>query len=332
MHSLARRLSIVLSRALLLVATLWSAPGLAASDEVIETEHFRFHPRPDVARRTERLAENADRRYVALCRMLRSCDSLDEPIDVWLADDAEAFARKLPGGSPMAEWAVGVAFVDARRIVLRTHGSAFFTLRETFDHEISHVLVHAAAGGGHIPRWFSEGVAIWQAGESVIHRLRDAQEAALTDNLLPLSELDRSFPDRGPAVALAYAEAALFVRWLQSREPRAPVPAVLRRMRSGASFDEAFRAVFQEPADALHGQWREQFRSQTSAFVFLRNPGFLWLGVAVLLVIAIFAVRRRRRLQWRKLELREALEREQEEALLRARHAPPEEPEGPTYH
>ena len=158
------------------------APEAPAS--TIDLPHFRFHLTHGTAGATRRLAEVAESRYQALCAPIGACDVVTDPIDVWLAEDAEAFASAFPDGSPMSEWAVGVTFVGKNRVVLRAHGSALFSLLETFDHELSHVLLHGMAAREKLPRWFSEGVAIWQAGEGVLDRLVDAQRATLTANLI----------------------------------------------------------------------------------------------------------------------------------------------------
>ncbi|MEC9071139.1 MAG: peptidase MA family metallohydrolase, partial [Myxococcota bacterium] len=200
--------------AILLTAAMLCCAGSAFSKSH-DTRHFRFHLSPGTEQASLMLAEEADQRYAYLCSMLQACDVVKKPIDVYLARDPAAFSAAFPEGSRMSEWAVGVAFIRHNRIVLRAHGSALFSLRETFDHEVSHILVHGLVGDGDLPRWLSEGLAIWQAGESVVQRLASAQRATLSDSLMPLQSLDDRFPAAGGGVSLAYAEAALFVRWLE---------------------------------------------------------------------------------------------------------------------
>ena len=79
-----------------------------------------------------------------------------------------AFAKQFKAGNPVIEWAAGVAFPRQSRIVLRAFGTALFNLRQTFEHEISHILVYRAVEGRHVPRWLMEGFAIYQAGESLV--------------------------------------------------------------------------------------------------------------------------------------------------------------------
>ena len=261
--------------------------------------------------RRRRLAEVAEERYERLCAPIGACDSPSGPIDVWLAEDADAFAAAFPDGSPMSEWAVGVTFVDKNRIVLRAHGSALFSLLETFDHELSHALLHSMVPREKIPRWFSEGVAIWQSGEAVVKRLMEAQRAALTSNLLPLSTLVTSFPAQGPKVSLAYAQSALFLRYLERHFGVDALPTLIRKLKTSSSFDSAFMEVYGGPVASLEGLWAEEL-DQASVWILLaRDPNMLWGGMSLLFVLASWMKIRRRREALAELAKREALERDE---------------------
>ncbi|MDP6946549.1 MAG: peptidase MA family metallohydrolase, partial [Myxococcota bacterium] len=300
--------------ALLASATL--AP--VAAEPLVETRHFRFHQVDGTEQNTRRLAETAEARFDVLCTTLRVCDIAGAaPIDVWLASDAEDFASAFPEGAPMAEWAVGVAFVRHGRIVLRAHGSALFTLPETFDHELSHVLLHRGAAPGHVPRWFSEGVAIWQAGESVLERLVSAQRAALTDSLVPLSELSGRFPQRGPAVALAYAEAALFVRWTVGRAGPEAVPRLVRALREGAGFEAAYREVTGLSLAEAEDAWADTVESDALMLTLLTDQNVVWSLLTLLFLYAAWVRIREKRERLAEMALAEAAARDAAAALLR---------------
>ena len=288
------RLASVCALALSLLVT-----PTASAEVLVETTHFRFHKVDGTERNTERIADQAEARFRVLCRMLEVCDVVaDKPIDVWLAPDAKEFAGAFHGASPMTEWAVGVAFVKEGRIVLRAHGSALFSLDETFDHELSHMLLHRGAAPGHVPRWFSEGVAIWQAGESVLDRMVPAQQAALTDSLVPLSELSKRFPAQGPAVALAYAEAGLFLRWAIGRAGPELVPSLIRELRKGVPFEQAFEALTGVSLQDAEAQWQETLEGQGLMFVVLTDQNVMWTLLTLLFLVTarIQILRKRRRL------------------------------------
>ncbi|MCB9728193.1 MAG: hypothetical protein H6744_09875 [Deltaproteobacteria bacterium] len=302
MSALPKRWRTFLLSLLLLGSAL--APTVRAADAppevLVATPHFRFHRVPGTENATRRLAASAEARYRVLCSMLDACDldprllGPDAPVEVWLADDAERFAAVFPAGSAMGEWAVGVAFPPERRMVLRAHGSALFSLAETFDHELSHILLHAAVGAQPVPRWFTEGVAIWQAGEDVLDRLVPARRAALTRSLIPLEDLSRGFPAQGAPLELAYAQSALFVHWLEREYGATALPRLARAMREGAPFEQAFDRAFGAPVATLEGQWLEGMEQNSPAIGLIADPEFLW-GLTALLFLWAAALRMLRR-------------------------------------
>ena len=266
---------------------------------MVESRHFRFFHVEGSARNTAKIASIAEERFQVLCAMLDVCDIAgEEPIDVYLAPDAEEFAGAFHRSTPMSEWAVGVAFVNEGRIVLRAHGSALFSLEETFDHELSHVLLHRGAAPAKVPRWFSEGVAIWQAGESVLERMMPAQRAALTDKLVPLEELASRFPAQGPAVSLAYAEAALFLRWAIGRGGADLVPGLVSALRMGVPFEDAFEQRVGMSLVEAEGAWKETLEGPGLFLSVLSDQNVIWTLLTVLFLITarIKILRKRERL------------------------------------
>jgi hypothetical protein len=330
MRSRSRLIVLALLLALLLAlgapAASAGAPALA-SDAVAQTTHFRFHAEPIAAAAARRLAVRADARVQELCQRLAVCGVLTRPIDVYVAEDPERFAAAFPKGSAMAEWAVGVAFVRERRIVLRAYGSSLFSLEETFDHEVSHMLLYAAAPGVALPRWFVEGIAIWHAGESVIERLQAAAGAALTDSLMPLTSLATGFPERGHRVELAYAQSALFVAWLARERGDERLVALMRRLQDGAAFAPAFLASYGEPVGDAERRWAEELADSSSLLMFLRDGTWIWVAMALLFLWA-YAVRRRT--QHDQLDLMEASDAV--DAAWAALEAERREGEDPTLH
>lgn len=306
---------------------------------MLATEHFRFHLTEGTEKASRALAEEAEERYLYLCSMLQACDVVTKPIDVYLAADPQSFSAAFPEGSRMGEWAVGVAFIRHGRIVLRAHGSALFSLRETFDHEVSHILVHGLVGEGDLPRWLSEGLAIWQAGESVVQRLASAQRATLSDSLMPLSELNDRFPAAGGGVSLAYAEAALFVRWLEFHYGHRSLILLLHQLSRGTTLERAFHLTFHASLADLEARWAAGLRRQKQGamLTLLTDPNLMWIALSLLFIWVSLIQRRRRREQF---QLMGELEGAQQERMLldeggeaeAAPEAPAETHQGPTYH
>jgi len=299
-------------RALPLVLALALAlplPGRAAGpDEPAPyrtTTHFRFFGDEDVEGTLARLAETAEERLQTLCASIGACDRLTRPIDVWVAADAERFAASFPDENPMSEWASGVTFLHAQRIVLRRHGTAVFTLQETFDHEVAHVLAHTFATGPSglraLPRWFSEGLAIWQAGEGLAGRLSEAIKAAATGQLLTFDELDRRFPNEGVKVGIAYAQSALFVRKLARTGGPQALAGLLHDVGRGEPFEQSFRARFGAAPGDLFETAKEDLESSSTPLSLFADGNLIWAFVTVLFLFAAWWRLRERKHQMARM-------------------------------
>lgn len=304
-----------------------AAPAPPRPEIVVETAHVRLLGADDARPSIARLAAVADEHFGRVCRQLGACQALDGPVDVWIAEDPVRFAAAFADHAPMAEWAAGVAFVGARRVVLRAHGSALFSLVETFDHELAHVLLHAVAGDRRVPRWLSEGLAIWASGEDVVGRLDAAHRAALTGSLIPLPDLDRRFPDHGPRVSLAYAQSALFTRFIIQRHGPHALPALLLDVARGVPFDRAFERRFGAPAAALADEWSGGLEDDTSVFMLLHDGSVLWVLMTMLFLLAALVRSRERKAEMARLDDEDLVDEAVAELAARCDGADP-----PTLH
>lgn len=250
------------------------------------TTHFRFFGDEDVQPILERLAGVAEDRFQRMCTPIGACDRVTRPIDIWVAEDAERFAAGFPEGNPMSEWAAGVTFLAQQRVILRAHGSAMLTLDETFDHELAHVLAHTytQGDGRSVPRWFHEGLAIWQAGEGLLQRMETAMRAASSGHLLTYDELAKSYPNQGTRVEVAYAQSALFVKRMVLEKGPLAVIGILQDTGRGIDFETAFEQRLGTTPPALFARLDEALEKSSSPFLFLHDGNFLWGLMTVLFV------------------------------------------------
>ncbi len=303
-----------------------AARDLSAATPYRTTEHFRFFGDADVHATLDRLAGVAEERLQRMCRPIAACDRLDRPIDIWVAEDADAFARGFPEPNPMSEWAAGVTFLREQRVILRAHGTAVLTLMETFDHELAHVLAHtydhglAHGSARSLPRWFHEGLAIWLAGESVLSRLQTALQAASSGQLLDYEELARGFPNQGKKVEIAYALSALFVKRMVHDAGPGAVVGLLHDAGAGVPFDAAFlQRVGVTPAEHF-ARLDDDLEASSSPFMFLSDGNFLWGLMTVLFIfVAWYKIRDRRRQMARLAASEDQRIAEEDMALLAER-------------
>jgi hypothetical protein len=248
--------------------------------------------------------------------------SVLDHVEVRVARTADEMAMLAPADLPPPAYASGVAYPPLHLVILSLvgPGSADATdLPEVFRHELAHVALEDAVLGHHVPRWFNEGLAVHESGESSLLRVRTLWDATLSRTVIPLEELDRGFPSERQEVSIAYAESADFVRFLLRDGDHVRFAALVDRARKGEAFDSALADSYGTDVRKLEFQWREEIAKRYSFLPVLTGGSVLWV-----IVIGLSA------LGWarKKRKAKATLARwEAEEALAAAAVAPPEVPD-----
>lgn len=195
-----------------------------------------------------------------------------------------------PTGHPPPEYATGVAY-PSLGVVLLTLTAPETWKRPNLDavltHELSHIALHRAVSGAALPRWFVEGLAIHQAGEHSLDRIRVLWQGALGNSLIPLSDLSRRFPSRPHEVNLAYAQSAHLVTYLQRGEEG---PERFRRLlsylREGTDFEQALRLSHFLSLRELESEWTGYVHQRFRALPLVLTGSTLWVFASLLLFVA----------------------------------------------
>lgn len=241
---------------------------------------------------------------------------LDVPrrVEIRLVKRAEDLARAAPEGRGAPPWAIGVAYPDVGVVVVAyRRGPMPADVRATVRHELAHLALGAALGS-RAPRWLHEGFAYLHSSDFSIDRTRTLTGMAWTGDVIPLAELDDSFPAAEIAAARAYAESYDFVAFLARRGRSAesdddgnrwPFRRFLALVAGGTPLDLAARQAFSADLAHLFDEWKESLRQR-----YLMLPAGLlgvlvWVFASVLLVLAWL---RKRRLNRRTLARWEAEE------------------------
>lgn len=230
--------------------------------------------------------------------------------------EMETFA---PPGAPYPEYAAGVAYSELGLVLLTlspVHPGEELNLDEVFRHELAHVALHDAVGGQSVPRWFNEGFAVFASGESSFVRMKTLSMATVGGSLIPLHELDVSFPRDETSVGVAYAEAVDVLRFLVRREDQHRFRALIGELREGKAFEQSVKEAYSIDLATLEYEWREDASRRYTFWPFLLSGSFLWV---VGLVVFVWAWRRRKRRD--KVTLQRWAREEAREDLARARLA-----------
>ncbi len=222
-------------------------------------------------------------------------------VEIRLVKRAEDLARAAPPGRGAPPWAIGVAYPDLGVVVVAyRRGPMPSDVRSTVRHELAHLALGAALGA-RAPRWLHEGFAYLHSSDFSIDRTRTLTGMAWSGDVIPLAELDDSFPAAEIAAARAYAESYDFVAFLARRGRSAehdddgnpwPFRRFLAMVAGGTPIDQAARQAFSADLAHLFAEWKETLRQR-----YLMLPAGLlgvmvWILAAVLLVLAYLRKRR----------------------------------------
>jgi hypothetical protein len=169
------------------------------------------------------------------------------PLDVRLVPDPDTMRRLAPEEAPPPAYAVGVAYPSIGLALVSASEPRTWQapdMRQVLRHELSHVLLAAATNHAPIPRWFSEGVAVHQAGEHSYERFRTLAVASFTRGIVPFDDLDAAFSQGPDRVDVAYAESADFVAYLTRSGDTFRFTVLLQHLRQGLPLDRAFRETY----------------------------------------------------------------------------------------
>jgi hypothetical protein len=222
-------------------------------------------------------------------------DVLSEPLEVRVGRTWDDLTTLVPKELGVLPYAAGETYIPPRLVLLtltEPTGGAPTDLETVFHHELSHVALHDAVAGRHVPLWFNEGLAVYESGEHPVQRMKELWDATLFRQLLPLADLDRRFPQRQDEVNIAYAESADVVRFLLRGKDHVRFESLVERVRDGAPFDAALADAYGTDVRRLEYQWREEAAKRNTFAPMLASGSFVWVLAFGALVLGY---RRRRR-------------------------------------
>ncbi|HMR05939.1 MAG TPA: peptidase MA family metallohydrolase [Polyangiaceae bacterium] len=299
------------------VADETKVPKPPASFNTHDAGWIRFSYLPAVRERVQPLIDEADSVKRQLTERL-GVEVLSD-VTVYVARTPGEMASLAPEGAPFPKYAAGVAYSNLRFVLLTihpVHPNSRHELSEVFRHELAHVALHEAVKGRHVPRWFNEGFAVFASGESSFPRMQTLWTATLSNDLLPLKRMERSFPEDAQTASVAYAEAADVVRFLVRKQDKERFTAMIDRIQGGQGFEPAMRDSYGVDLAGLEYEWREDVARRYTFWPVLFSGSFIWA-----FAIGLFAWGFRRRKKRDKVTLARWSREEAREEELRRRIA-----------
>jgi tetratricopeptide (TPR) repeat protein len=173
---------------------------------------------------------------------------LQEPVVVEMYPDHEDFAVRTAGMPGLGILGATFGYVVAMDSPSGRPPEQF-QWGTTLWHEMAHVFTLEATGHL-VPRWFSEGVSVfeeWRSGPNPGVRIPMAVYNAMTDDrFLPVAELDEGFirPTYEEQVIVSYMQAGLVCQFIDENYGTEKLRGMLRSFKDGLQTGEAIEAVF----------------------------------------------------------------------------------------
>lgn len=231
-------------------------------------------------------------------------------IYVYLCPTPECFRQHHPGNTPLPDWAVGVAYPELSRIVMRSALSVDEGGRlrpvEVFQHELAHiVLEQALAEQGGAPRWLSEGFSMYMAAQWTTHGQRTLEEVTLQNAFLPLSLLTTSFPANKESAHIAYTQSFSVVAFLIKTYGKYAFQDFIQNLRTGMDTNSALLHATGRGLKSVEQEWQEALHMRYSWWMYVLRYGGFWFGLSLLFIVAYVVKRwkmKRVQAEWERQE------------------------------
>ncbi|HWV36941.1 MAG TPA: peptidase MA family metallohydrolase [Vulgatibacter sp.] len=228
----------------------------------------------------------------ALDRLLGLSDEL--PIEIRVGYGRDEFRSLQPASAPAPGWAAGVAYPAVGLVILDAQASGRSgSVQGVLRHELAHVTLGRLLQT-RIPHWFTEGFAMLYADEWTLSRSAVLVRASAAGTLIPLDDIDRSWPSSPSDVDLAYAQSANFVSFLAGIDDGAPFHRLVALMSEGTPFADAVVAAYGQPLLVHELAWKRTLRARFGWLPVLFDHELLWAWAALLAVIGAWRIRRRK--------------------------------------
>jgi hypothetical protein len=202
-----------------------------------------------------------------LCRILEINQHLTVHI---LVAGTESDFQRLTGGI-IPDW--GIAAAEAERGLIFLKSPRIYqpgkNLRSIVIHELSHVVMGNAVRGASVPRWFEEGFALYNSGESGTSDAVQLSGSLLTNQLLTLREIDDVLMFQREKAALAYREALSAIEYLVEKHGAESIAGLTQALSNGESMEESIRQVTGLSMNAFENEWMEYIKSRYRWYIFM---------------------------------------------------------------
>lgn len=182
--------------------------------------------------------------------------TVEDPVKIYIYANTVDMRGALESNE--VEWVGGQASPALGLIIGAVAPGDTDEVRRIIPHELSHQVLYQALDNPYraLPLWFDEGLAVYnqETKESVFGLMVD--EAARTDQLVPLEALAASFPADPERAYLSYAQSFGVMSHIIDTYGDDSVEQLVEAFDTPMTVDAAIPAVLDMTVDELDAEWR----------------------------------------------------------------------------
>jgi hypothetical protein len=232
-------------------------------------------------------------------------DSLPYRAKIYIVGDSRLL-EELSGGH-FPDWGAAVAVPAGRKIVIKSPDRFDLgrSLGELLAHEYAHLALAHRCRVFSPPRWFTEGMAMNVSTEWSWWDNLTVSRAAVFGQLMPLEEIElvNRFPKSKAGVA--YAQSYLAVKYLFDDYGVEGVNIFLDSIAAGGSVDAALMGATGSDLAGFDAEYRAMLARHFNFGSLFMDTIWLWLVLALIVLVGGILRFRKRRQYYRKWEAEE---------------------------
>ena len=283
---------------------------------IIYTKYFTVHCAPDESYLAKLMADTALEELKRVAKDLDYDIKNKEPIPLYVYSNHRDFLNN--SGFATKTFVVGSTLSRTQSISVDASG-VFAMPEEILAHEIAHAIIFRIIDPyfSSLPLWANEGIANYEANDIASGNGSLITDAAASDTLLPLADIQTAFPEK--STPLAYAQSELLVeRIIKLYGKKAPA-RILHDLAEHGSFDDSMRKITDKTEKQFFYSWQNAINKKYSAAKIFKNILSVISLIMVVLVIIAFFVRQRQKMEairrWDQEDYEESLKNTDEDNL-----------------
>lgn len=291
--SITHHYSMICSLALLLLLLIVFPARATVLTAVMKTPYFTVHYDPSDHFLAESTAETAQDELMRISKNLGYTVEPKRPFPLMVYRTHYSFIKE---GELEDRFTVGTARTGDERITVDASG-AFMTMKQVLAHEITHAVTFRILGyqAHALPMWANEGLAKYESEDYPDADASLLSSAAANGTLIPLSDLESSFPKDN--ISLAYAESASAMRFLIQHHGASAPKLMLAEMSASGSFEKAITKATGQSENEFITNWTASLSKQYQPLRVSTIIGALGGVTMAGLVVLAFIIRRRKMAQ-----------------------------------